>query len=107
VNRPEPGPRQVADAPCKTSSLYLACCRPNSLAIAVLLVHVGGCLQARAGPAVARKPAPARARGHTDDRICEEVSVLGVEVRVDNGPWTAAELADQLGVETWRQWRWR
>jgi len=33
--------------------------------------------------------------------------VLGVEVRVDNGPWTAAELADQLGVETWRQWRWR
>lgn len=27
-----------------------------------------------------------------------------VEVRVDDGPWRSATLADALGVETWRQW---
>ena len=29
-----------------------------------------------------------------------------VEVRVDEGPWQEAELAEQVNVDTWRQWRW-
>jgi DMSO/TMAO reductase YedYZ molybdopterin-dependent catalytic subunit len=29
-----------------------------------------------------------------------------VEVRVDQGRWHEAELADAVGVDTWRQWRW-
>ncbi|WP_148574116.1 molybdopterin-dependent oxidoreductase [Nocardioides caldifontis] len=29
-----------------------------------------------------------------------------VEVRVDEGPWEAAELAAEDGVDTWRQWVW-
>jgi DMSO/TMAO reductase YedYZ molybdopterin-dependent catalytic subunit len=28
-----------------------------------------------------------------------------VEVKVDEGPWVEAELADQLNDDTWRQWR--
>src|SRR5690606_33842534 len=27
-----------------------------------------------------------------------------VEVRVDDGPWVPARLADSLGVDAWRQW---
>lgn len=27
-----------------------------------------------------------------------------VEVRIDDGPWRAARLADALGVDAWRQW---
>ena len=30
-----------------------------------------------------------------------------VEVKVDNGPWTAADLAAQDSVDTWRQWVYR
>ena len=30
--------------------------------------------------------------------------VQGVEVRVDNGPWVPATLAEQLDVDCWRQW---
>jgi DMSO/TMAO reductase YedYZ molybdopterin-dependent catalytic subunit len=30
-----------------------------------------------------------------------------VEVRVDNGPWTTADLAVQDSVDTWRQWVYR
>ncbi|WP_394813612.1 molybdopterin-dependent oxidoreductase [Streptomyces hazeniae] len=29
-----------------------------------------------------------------------------VEVRVDGGPWREARLAEQAGVDTWRQWVW-
>lgn len=29
-----------------------------------------------------------------------------VQVRVDDGPWQDADLADDGGVDTWRQWRW-
>jgi DMSO/TMAO reductase YedYZ molybdopterin-dependent catalytic subunit len=29
-----------------------------------------------------------------------------VEVRVDDGPWHDAELAEAVGLDTWRQWRW-
>ncbi len=32
--------------------------------------------------------------------------IAGVEVQVDGGPWSAAELATALGDESWRQWRW-
>jgi DMSO/TMAO reductase YedYZ molybdopterin-dependent catalytic subunit len=30
-----------------------------------------------------------------------------VEVRVDGGPWQPADLAESIGDETWRQWRWQ
>jgi DMSO/TMAO reductase YedYZ molybdopterin-dependent catalytic subunit len=30
-----------------------------------------------------------------------------VEVRVDDGPWQTATLADTVSVDTWRQWFWR
>jgi DMSO/TMAO reductase YedYZ molybdopterin-dependent catalytic subunit len=30
-----------------------------------------------------------------------------VEVRVDGGPWQQADLAEPIGDETWRQWRWQ
>jgi hypothetical protein len=33
--------------------------------------------------------------------------VARVEVQVDDDPWQDAELADELDVDTWRQWRWR
>jgi hypothetical protein len=29
-----------------------------------------------------------------------------VEVRVDEGPWNEAAIADPLGPQTWVQWRW-
>jgi len=35
----------------------------------------------------------------------QHVGVAGVEVRVDGGPWRAAELAEAIGVDTWVQWR--
>lgn len=37
------------------------------------------------------------------------VGVSRVEVRVDDGPWQEAELADSVSTDTWRQWvlRWR
>jgi DMSO/TMAO reductase YedYZ molybdopterin-dependent catalytic subunit len=38
----------------------------------------------------------------------QHVGVDGVEVRVDDGPWLAADLAQEDTVDTWRQWvlRW-
>jgi DMSO/TMAO reductase YedYZ molybdopterin-dependent catalytic subunit len=33
--------------------------------------------------------------------------VTAVEVRVDDGPWRAATLADTVSIDTWRQWSWR
>ncbi|HEY9412035.1 MAG TPA: molybdopterin-dependent oxidoreductase [Jiangellaceae bacterium] len=32
--------------------------------------------------------------------------VSAVEVRVDDGPWDEARLADEASVDTWRQWVW-
>ena len=32
--------------------------------------------------------------------------IESVEVRVDNGPWQAATLADEYSIDTWRQWYW-
>lgn len=34
------------------------------------------------------------------------VGVGGVQVRVDGGPWVAATLGPDAGVEFWRQWVW-
>ena len=28
----------------------------------------------------------------------------GVELQIDDGEWVAATLADELGLDTWRQW---
>lgn len=46
-----------------------------------------------AGPSVIAGVAWAPTRG-----------IEGVEVRVDNGPWVAARLAERLDVDAWRQW---
>jgi DMSO/TMAO reductase YedYZ molybdopterin-dependent catalytic subunit len=35
---------------------------------------------------------------------CQHVGVGKVEVRVDDGSWTEAKLADTAGPDTWRQW---
>jgi hypothetical protein len=32
--------------------------------------------------------------------------IEAVEVRVDEGPWARAELADELTIDTWRQWKY-
>ena len=34
------------------------------------------------------------------------VGVGAVEVRVDDGPWQRAELGEDIGDASWRQWRW-
>jgi DMSO/TMAO reductase YedYZ molybdopterin-dependent catalytic subunit len=37
----------------------------------------------------------------------QHVGVAGVEVRVDDGPWQAADLAQEDTVDAWRQWVFR
>jgi len=34
----------------------------------------------------------------------QHTGIEAVEVRVDNGPWRKAELAEAVSVDTWRQW---
>lgn len=34
----------------------------------------------------------------------QHVGISGVEVRVDDGPWKNATLADAISADTWRQW---
>jgi DMSO/TMAO reductase YedYZ molybdopterin-dependent catalytic subunit len=34
----------------------------------------------------------------------QHTGIKGVEVRVDDGPWTPAQLAGEDSVDTWRQW---
>jgi DMSO/TMAO reductase YedYZ molybdopterin-dependent catalytic subunit len=36
----------------------------------------------------------------------QHVGISGVQLRVDDGPWNDAELADAISADTWRQWRW-
>jgi hypothetical protein len=36
----------------------------------------------------------------------QHTGVGGVEVQVDDGPWTRADLAETAGPDTWRQWRY-
>ncbi|MFD1048823.1 molybdopterin-binding protein, partial [Kibdelosporangium lantanae] len=31
--------------------------------------------------------------------------IAKVEVRADNGPWTQAQLATEVNVDTWRMWK--
>jgi hypothetical protein len=33
--------------------------------------------------------------------------IKAVEIRVDDGPWQPATLADTVSIDTWRQWSWR
>ena len=35
----------------------------------------------------------------------QRVGISKVEVSIDNGPWQQADLADDVSVDTWRQWR--
>ncbi|GAA4432299.1 sulfite oxidase [Georgenia halophila] len=37
----------------------------------------------------------------------QHVGIAAVEVRVDGGDWQPAELADEVTVDTWRQWVYR
>jgi hypothetical protein len=34
----------------------------------------------------------------------QHVGIAGVEVRIDDGPWRAAELATAISADTWVQW---
>ncbi|MEO6114836.1 MAG: molybdopterin-dependent oxidoreductase [Pseudolysinimonas sp.] len=36
----------------------------------------------------------------------QHVGIQGVEVRVDGGAWSAAQLATAISADTWVQWRW-
>ncbi|WP_277213374.1 molybdopterin-dependent oxidoreductase [Isoptericola croceus] len=36
----------------------------------------------------------------------QHTGIDAVEVSVDDGPWQAAEVADTVGPDTWRQWRY-
>lgn len=36
----------------------------------------------------------------------QHAGVGGVQVRVDDGPWREAQLADGMGVDAWRLWTW-
>ncbi|MBK4347194.1 molybdopterin-dependent oxidoreductase [Lacisediminihabitans changchengi] len=35
---------------------------------------------------------------------CQHIGVKQVELRVDDGPWNLATLADSVSADTWRQW---
>ncbi len=37
----------------------------------------------------------------------QHTGISGVQVRVDDGPWEDAELAEELTADTWRQWSYR
>lgn len=52
--------------------------------------------QVSAGQAVVAGVAWAQQRG-----------VAMVEVSIDDGPWQQAELAEELNIDTWRQWRYQ
>jgi DMSO/TMAO reductase YedYZ molybdopterin-dependent catalytic subunit len=36
----------------------------------------------------------------------QQRGIESVEVRVDNGPWQFATLANEYSIDTWRQWYW-
>jgi DMSO/TMAO reductase YedYZ molybdopterin-dependent catalytic subunit len=36
----------------------------------------------------------------------QHTGISRVEIRVDDGAWVAATLAEQDSIDTWRQWRW-
>lgn len=36
----------------------------------------------------------------------QHTGIRAVQLRVDDGPWNDAELADAISTDTWRQWRW-
>lgn len=37
----------------------------------------------------------------------QHTGITAVEVQVDDGPWEAATLADEISIDTWRQWSWQ
>ena len=37
----------------------------------------------------------------------QHTGVTAVEVQVDDGPWEPVLLADEISVDTWRQWSWQ
>jgi len=36
----------------------------------------------------------------------QHTGISGVQLRVDDGPWNDAELAEAISADTWRQWKW-
>ena len=52
------------------------------------------------------RPAPGRAGGCWPGRHGRSTPVSRqVEVRADDGPWQAAQLATEVNLDTWRMWR--
>jgi len=47
-----------------------------------------------------------RASAYWTDRGAQRRGIDRVEVRVDDGPWQDAQLADEYSVDTWRMWSW-
>jgi DMSO/TMAO reductase YedYZ molybdopterin-dependent catalytic subunit len=37
----------------------------------------------------------------------QHTGIEKVELQIDEGPWTEAELADAISIDTWVQWRYR
>ena len=36
----------------------------------------------------------------------QHTGISDVEVQVDDGPWSAATLGEEISIDTWRQWSW-
>jgi DMSO/TMAO reductase YedYZ molybdopterin-dependent catalytic subunit len=36
----------------------------------------------------------------------QHIGISAVQLRVDDGEWNDAELAEAISADTWRQWRW-
>ncbi len=58
-------------------------------------------------PRLPARPVPVDPRGAVSGVAWAPAhgGVAGVDLRVDDGPWTAAELAGDLGPDSWRRWR--
>ena len=58
-------------------------------------------------PRLPRRPVPVQARGEVSGVAWAPAhgGVAGVDLRVDDGPWQPAELAADLGADSWRRWR--
>lgn len=58
-------------------------------------------------PRLPRRPEPVQAHGEVSGVAWAPAhgGVAGVDLRVDDGPWQPAELAADLGADSWRRWR--
>ena len=58
-------------------------------------------------PRLPRRPVPVQAHGEVSGVAWAPAhgGAAGVDLRVDDGPWQPAELAADLGADSWRRWR--